>query len=251
MKEPMMPRTRGGSRDYSEAFYKSSDGRVVSVPWSNLDANATAEGRPWRTFPWYLGQRNYAGLYWSATERALVGYESRLERARLMMLDFDSDVKRIASQPFRLRAVVDGQRISRVPDYLACTGDRPLVVDVKPRRELCKPDVHKVLDLTRKVIESRGWRYEILSEPVDVEFNNVRFLAGYRRDTLFDVDRLDEVRSSARSDGAPTTIGQIVAGAQVPRQLALAGLFHLLWRQEFVVDLSRKLASSSIIREAS
>ena len=53
-----------------------------------------------------------------------MGYESRLERARLMMLDFDADVNRIGSQPFRLRAVVDGQRISRVPDYLACTTDR-------------------------------------------------------------------------------------------------------------------------------
>lgn len=245
-----MPRTRGGSRDYCEAFYKSSEGRVVSVPWSNLDANATAEGRPWRTFPWYLGQGNYAGLYWSATERSLVGYESRLERARLMMLDFDSDVKRIASQPFRLRAVVDGQRISRVPDYLACTGDRPLVVDVKPRRELCKPDVHKVLDLTRKVIEPRGWRYEILSEPADVEFNNVRFLAGYRRDWLFDGDHLSAVRSLLRT-GETLTIGQIVAEAQLPRQHALAALFHLLWRQELVVDMSRKIEATSTVQRVS
>jgi hypothetical protein len=245
-----MPRTRGGSRDYSEAFYKSSDGRVVSVPWSNLDANATAEGRPWRTFPWYLGQKNYAGLYWSATQQSLVGYESRLERARLMMLDFDTDVKRIASQPFRLRAVVDGQRISRVPDYLACTRDRPLVVDVKPRSELCKPDVHKVLNLTRRVIESRGWRYEILSEPADVEFNNVRFLAGYRRDWLLHGDHLDAVRSLVRT-GETLTIGQIVAEAQLPRQHALAALFHLLWRQELVVDISRKIESTSKVQGAS
>lgn len=242
-----MPRARGGSRDYSEAFYKSSDGRVVSVPWSNLDANATAEGRPWRTFPWYLGQRNYAGLYWSATEQSLVGYESRLERARLMMLDFDTDVKRVASQPFRLRAVVDGQRISRVPDYLACTGDRPLVVDVKPRRELCRPDVHKVLHLTRKVIEARGWSYEILSEPADVEFNNVRFLAGYRRGWLFDGDHLSAVRSVLRT-GETLTIGEIVAEARLPRQHALAALFHLLWRQELVVDMSRKIESTSTVQ---
>jgi hypothetical protein len=246
----MMPRTRAGTADYFEAFYKSSDGHVVNVPLSDLDANAVVQGRPWRVFPWYLGQKNYAGLYWSSTERALVGYESRLERARLLMLDFDTDVNQIASQPFRLRAVTGGKRISRVPDYLACTDGRPLVVDVKPRRELSKPEVFEILDLTRRVIESRGWRYEVCSEPADVEFNNVRFLAGYRRDWLVDGDHLDAVRSLVRT-GETTTIGQIVAEAQLPRQHALAALFHLLWRQELVVDMSRKMESTSTVQRAS
>jgi hypothetical protein len=129
-----------------EASYKTSDNRIVSVPLSDLDSEAVADGRPWRTFPWYLGQRNYSGLYWCATERALVGYESRLERARLMMMDFDRDGKRIASQPLQLRAVVEGLRITRVPDYLVCTGGGPLLIDVKPKRALQKPDVYKLLN---------------------------------------------------------------------------------------------------------
>lgn len=245
-----MPRTRARTGDYCEAFYRSSGGHIVNVPLSDLDANAVVQGRPWRTFPWYLGQKNYAGLYWSPTERALVGYESRLERARLMMLDFDANVHRIASQPFRLRAVVAGERISRVPDYLACTSGRALVVDVKPRRELSKPDVREVLDLTRRVVETRGWRYEVLSEPAGVEFSNVRFLAGYRRDWLFDGDRLDAVRSLVRTGETPT-IGQVVAEAQVSRQIALPALFHLLWRQDFVIDISRKIESTSTVQRVS
>ena len=66
--------------DSIEVEYKRADGEVVKTAWSDLDTDAVIEGRPWRTFPWYLGQRNYSGLYWCATERAMVGYESRLER---------------------------------------------------------------------------------------------------------------------------------------------------------------------------
>jgi hypothetical protein len=119
-----------GSRDSSEASYKTSDDRVVSVPWSDLVRRPLRTVVPGGPFPG-IWAKNYSGLYWCATERALVGYESRLERARLMMMDFDRDAKTIASQPFQLRAVVDGQRITRVPDYLVCTDDGPLPFGVR------------------------------------------------------------------------------------------------------------------------
>jgi hypothetical protein len=165
-------------QDFIEASYKAPDGSLISGQWESLDAEAVAAGRPWRTFPWYLGQKNYAGWYWCATQSAHVGYESRLELSRLMLADFDPMARRIVSQPFQLRGMVGGERIRRVPDYLVCTDSGPLVIDVKPFRALQEPDVAHLLDVTRHVIESRGWRYEIASEPAKVEFTNVRFLAG-------------------------------------------------------------------------
>ena len=50
------------SRDYMHASYKTSDGSAVMVDWADLDADAVVLGKPWRTFPWYLGQRNYSGF---------------------------------------------------------------------------------------------------------------------------------------------------------------------------------------------
>ena len=50
------------SRDYVHASYKTSDGSAVMVDWAALDADAVVLGKPWRTFPWYLGQRQ---LLWS------------------------------------------------------------------------------------------------------------------------------------------------------------------------------------------
>jgi hypothetical protein len=110
--------------DFAEASYRNSDHEVVTTAWSDLDAGAVAAGVPWRTFPWYLGQESYSGVYWCATVGSLVGYESRLELSHLMMADFDRSVKRIASQPFQLRHCTNGVIHRRVPEYLLCT-DKP------------------------------------------------------------------------------------------------------------------------------
>jgi hypothetical protein len=236
--------------DFVEASYKAADGSIVTGQWEGLDAEAVAAGRPWRTFPWYLGQKNYAGLYWCATQNAHVGYESRLELSRLMLADFDPTARKIVSQPFQLRGIVEGERIRRVPDYMACTDSEPLVIDVKPVRALQDPDVAHLFDLTCHVIESRGWRYEIASEPAKVEFINVRFLAGYRRASHFDTDVLDAVRFSAAREHE-MCVGEIVESTRYPKHLALASLMHLLWRQEFTFDTSRRLSTTTIVRAAS
>lgn len=237
-------------RDFVEASYKAADGSRVTGNWESLDAEAVAAGRPWRTFPWYLGQKSYAGLYWCATQNAHVGYESRLELSRLLFADFDPAVRKIVSQPFQLRGIIEGERIRRVPDYLVCTDSGTLIIDVKPAHALQDPDVMHLFDVTRQVIESRGWRYEIASEPTKVEFMNVRFLAGYRRASNFHTDVLGAVRSAVpHEDEMP--IVEIVELTKYPKHRTLACLMHLLWRQEFIFDISRRLSTTTTVRAAS
>ena len=126
--------------DFVEAAYKAADGEIKLIPWNDVDPEAVAAGRPWRVFPWYLGQKNYSGLYWCATESQLVGYESRLELSRLVTADFDSTSKRIVSQPFQITAIVNGERLRRVPDYLVLTDAGAIVIDVTRRSKLeCGP----------------------------------------------------------------------------------------------------------------
>ncbi|MFF2144204.1 hypothetical protein [Kitasatospora sp. NPDC058190] len=49
---------------------------------------------------WHRGQRYFPGWYWAATTASLVGFESWLERERLMLLDHDRRAVGLASQPF-------------------------------------------------------------------------------------------------------------------------------------------------------
>lgn len=226
--------------------YKPSQDRIVEISWKETHPTTVIDAVPWRKFPWFLGQKNYSGMYWSATEGKLVGYESRLELARLTILDFDPTVKRIASQPFHLRAVVDGRRLRRTIDYLALTNDGPLAIDVKRKDELDKPEVKELLKHTGTLVETRGWRYEIASEPDEVHYANIKFLAGYRRDWLFDEGVLAEVRESAARE-PNQSIREVLSGTRVSKPIAKAALLHLLWTHQLRADLSARLSMNTTV----
>ena len=143
------------------------------MEWDRAPLELISNAAPWRTFRWRHGQKHYSGTYWSATERAHVIYESRLELARLLFADFDPAVTRIIAQPFMIRALIEKRARRHVPDYLLLTDDGPVVVDVKPRSQLDEPKVKFTLDWTRTFVERRGWRYEVWSEPPATELNPV------------------------------------------------------------------------------
>jgi hypothetical protein len=225
--------------------YRSSiDGSEMSSPWRDVTASTLQEAAPWRTFRWYRGQRHYSGTYWSATQHAHVIYESRLELARLLLADFDTAVTRVVAQPFLLVATVEGKQRKHIPDYLLLTKDGPVVVDVKPRRHLTKPVVVRTFAWTRKAVESRGWRYEVWSATPTALLENVRFLAGYRRAHLFETDLVDRMSSP---DLLGMTVGEAIRiETGWPTSNVRAALLHLLWRQRFTVDLTRRLTADHV-----
>ncbi|MGW3204799.1 TnsA-like heteromeric transposase endonuclease subunit [Streptomyces sp. NPDC001135] len=143
--------------------------------WTPTGVDDFGPSRPWRTFRWWHGQKHYSGTYWSSTMRDHVVYESRLELTRLLYADFDQNVTGVWAQPFLLTARVAGQRRRHVPDFLIRRdGDVPLVVDVKPRHLLSRPRTNHVLDWAREVVLSRGWDFEVWSEPPGSELANLR-----------------------------------------------------------------------------
>ena len=239
-----MKRKTASGDEVVDVAYKALDGEIHSVAWADLDPNAVAEGRPWRQFPWYLGQRSYSGLYWCATESKHVGYESLLELSRLMMADFDSSSKHIVSQPFQIRSQLDGERLTRVPDYLVLTDAEPVVIDVTRKERLETPKFKLLFDRTRRFVESRGGRYELAHEPPRTEYLNIRFLAGYRRPWLFDPKHVVEVRGLAEQS-TRATVDEIASSTGLSRSTALPVLLHLLWRQDLAFDITQRLSPAT------
>lgn len=231
-----------------EVAYRRTDGCEQVQPLESVSAEILGGAAPWRSFRWYHGQKHYSGSYWSATESGHVVYESRLELARLLFADFDRSVQRIVAQPFLLRVEIGGRFRRHIPDFLLLTGSGPVVVDVKPAVRLQNPDVAFTFGWTEQALAARGWRYEVWSEPEPVELGNVRFLAGFRRAWLFEPAVLDAVRGSATSG---MSIAEVIASmSRFPRATVRSGLFHLLWRQEFTVDMSTRLRSASTLGAA-
>jgi hypothetical protein len=217
-------------------------------PWISVGADVLAGAVPWRTFRWHSGQKHYSGTFWSCTQRDHVIYESRLELGVLLLADFDLSVRGILAQPFLLRAEVGGVVRRHVPDYFLMTDSGPVVVDVKPRRRLDRPEVAATFGWTRALVEGRGWRYDVRCEPLSVRLENVRFLAGYRRDWLFDPALVKELRRADLHGASLSTASAARPGW--PGPMVRAAVLHLLWAGHFITDLDRQLSGSHVLATA-
>ncbi|MEI5008155.1 TnsA-like heteromeric transposase endonuclease subunit [Streptomyces sp. PmtA] len=196
--------------------------------------------RPERRFPAFRGQGDWCGWHWSATCGGHVGYESWLERDRLMLLELDPLVTGMSSQPFRLSwAGTDGRRLRHTPDFFVrrADGTGP-VVDVRPDERIAPDDAAK-FTVPAAACRSVGWDFVRVGTPEPVLMANVRWLAGYRHPA-------GAPPGGRRLPGGGAGGGGLLAGAlRVGDQIAvLPVLFHLLWLRVLAVDLEAGLLSA-------
>ncbi|MEU4119063.1 TnsA-like heteromeric transposase endonuclease subunit [Kitasatospora sp. NPDC028055] len=196
---------------------------------------------PVREFRWAKGGQGFAGSYFSATVGDHVGYESWLERDRLILLDREPAVVGIASQPFWLRWH-DGQRQRRhAPDYFVRLADgRGRVVDVRADDRIDRTDA-EAFAATERACRAVGWEFVRVGEPEPVLMENVRWLSRYRRRRCADPEiaaRLLDVFAV----GTPLRAGAARAGDPL---VVLPVLFHLLWQGDLAADLESAPLSST------
>jgi len=226
--------------------YRAGDGGVVETTLDRVAVGDVAGGLPVREFRWYKGRRHYSGWYWSATDKRLVAYESRLELARIMLADFDPAVTAVAAQPFRLIGR-DGSRVRRhVPDVLLAGADGGVtVVDVKAPGKRADPEVRAVMEWTRQMVALRGWAFEEWYGAPPRLLENVCFLAGYRRRALIDEQLIPAVLEAAGGSSPVTDVERRVRGAHPA--LVRPVVMHLLWSGDLVTDMGRPLSGDSVI----
>ncbi|WP_103534753.1 TnsA-like heteromeric transposase endonuclease subunit [Streptomyces sp. SM11] len=199
---------------------------------------------PVRPFRWPKGGISFAGWYFCATTGEHIGYESWLERDRLILLDADPQVTGIASQPFWLHWH-DGQRQRRhAPDYFVrLASGRGRVVDVRAADRVDEATT-EAFEATERACRAVDWEFVRAGIPDPVLMANMRWLSRYRRRRCLrqDVaDRLMEVFAEPR----PLRPGAAEAGDPL---MVLPVLFHLVWSGVLVIDVaSRLLGSDSVV----
>lgn len=228
---------------------KSPEVREVSV--SSVRARDVEGLLPWRSFRSHRGQRHYSGVYWSATTRGHVAYESRLELARLLFADMDESVKWVVAQPFRMVTEINGKERSHVPDYLLSTTDGSfVVVDVKPLRRLKDPAVRFTFDWAQEMVSGCSWGFEVWSEPDPVLLGNVRFLAGYRRGWLFEAELVEAANDRIVSGMSIGEAERALASLCDPGMIRPV-LMHLLWSGRLRTDLTTSLSLMHVLERVS
>jgi hypothetical protein len=228
--------------------FRGADGGVSSGDLARVDVARLVAGRPWRVFRWRSGQAHYSGWFWSATMRAHVVYESRLELSCLLLADFDPEVRAIAAQPFQLSAEVGGRERRHVPDFLFVGADGLVrVVNVKPAARLADRKVADVLEWAGGVFGARGWRHEVWSGAPPVRLANVRFLAGYRHPDRVDAEAVAVVD---RAVVGAVVLGELGNNVWLPAADVRAAALHLLWLGTFRTDLSVPLSAVAVLERA-
>jgi hypothetical protein len=235
----------GLALDLVEIGYVAEDGTEQRASLAESPRVAFESCAPVRRFPSRKGQRHLSGRWWSATMAGHVGYESWLERDHVMLLDFDRDVVGIASQPFWLFwTTAEGKARAHAPDYFARrAGGSAVVIDCRPLDRI-KPRDAVAFAVTEWVCDLLGWEYRLLGAPDAVTTGNIRWLSGYRHQR-HDRPVLAAVLREVFTASAPLMAGAEAVGDPIA---VLPVLFHLLWRHEFVVDLTVPLHPLSVVR---
>lgn len=237
--------------DGTEATYIAADGDAITMAFDRIDPARVVRGHPARDVRSRAGQRNYSGLFWSATTQEHLTYESLLERDRLLLADFDSTVGWLACQPFWLRGSEGSAFRRHVPDILLEHRDGSYtVIDVKAPWFLEKPEVVTVLKWTGRVCKSRGWRYEVWTGGDRIELSNVRFLSLARRSAFIDRTAAAAVSAIARHGMTIDAILGLAVDDKVNRPAALVTVLERLWASAWSTGLRSPLSGASVISMA-
>jgi hypothetical protein len=228
-----------------EIEYVGVDGTVRCGPLAQCWSVQFEEVAPARSFPSYRGQRNFPGWWWSSTMGRHVGYESWLDRDQVMLLDFDPQVTRFASQPFWLRwPAGDGVR-RHLPDYFARRVDGTgVVVDVRADDRIERADA-EAFAATAAACREVGWEFRRVGTLDGVFAANVRWLSRYRHPRCGWREDLAARLLEVFAEATPLFTGAERVG---DRLAVLPVLYHLLWRQALGADLgSALLGPSSVV----
>ncbi|MEU8272511.1 TnsA-like heteromeric transposase endonuclease subunit [Sphaerisporangium sp. NPDC049002] len=202
---------------------------------------------PVRPFGWSKGGTSFAGWYYSVTNADHIGYESWLERDRLILLDADPEVRGIASQPFWLHWH-DGVRQRRhAPDYFVRLADgRGRVIDVRADYQI-DDAAAQAFEASERACRAVGWEFARVGVPDPVLMANMRWLARYRRRRCG--ARRDVADELVRVFGGPVPL-RVGASSVGDPLMVLPVLFHLLWTGVLVADISRRLLGSDSLVHA-
>ncbi len=218
-------------------------GVPVATTLAAADPYRMIRGLPVRKVRSHPDRRHYAGMFWSATNRGHVLYESRLELDRLWLADYAPEVVGIAAQPMWLCGP-DGKHLRRhVPDLLLERSDGGFtVVDVKPADFARRDAVAQVFAWTEGLCATRGWSYEVWTGADPVVLANIRTIGAARRTGSIDTTTVACIEAVAVTG---MTIDEVVAAADTQR--GRIAVLAKLWFRSWTADLTVPLSGQTVL----
>lgn len=199
--------------------------------------------QPCRSGVQFQNRLNRHSRQYFASQRTHVWCESGLEAESLLSLDFDGQVRQIASQPMKI-SFVDGS--THFPDFFAAlrNGDQ-VVYDVKPSGRMTDAAAEQFAK-TADVCRTVGWKHQLLHELRPAKLRNLEWLRAARHTRYHpaasELDRL----IAAFTEGCTFRDGALKADIKRP-YVAASHIRHLLWHQYLCTDFDQVITKSSLL----
>jgi len=217
------------------------------VPLSDVTPEAVFDAPPARKLRNYKGRWSTPATYWFEKTAEHLRVDSKLERTRLMLADFDRSTVRAKPQPFQIISTIDGKKVTHIPDFFFAFAGTPGsygVCNVRHPGGVASPPFVRAVRLVQDLGALMGWTEEVWTgEMLDrTFFRNVRGLLAFRNPEVIPPAAL-----SAALAMQPATLKDIgehpVAG--VEPEYVRGAVMHLLWHQRWTIDYSAQFTGST------
>lgn len=230
--------------DRSTVRYITDRGLELRRPLLEADSLEIDGGKMVRKIPKYKGRKNYSGFAWMATGSRTVQYESLLELSRLMIADFDRTITAVNTQVLELTYTDEKGKVrSRFPDFFLLTTRGPLIVDVTSEHKLYAAARVAAFTWTAAAVRGAGWRYEVWCGADSTAMGNLTLLSGYRRQTVVDLDIVEEVSTYGQSAQMRTIVEAL--SARHHQMFVKPALRYALWEGIYTFDMTEFLQSTT------
>jgi hypothetical protein len=228
-----------------EVSYRTGD---TETGWENpsacMERALADELLPVRMPASYKGQKSYPGHFWMSAMDEHLMYESKLEMAILLHLDFNPKVVNVVPQPFKMRFQRATRVYHHIPDFFVkYENGAGEVVNVKPSKWVNTERNQRSFNACASLSAEMGFSYSTRSEPDPLFMSNLWWLGGYRRRPSAMEDHTEFLLECASES---MCIEDVLAKAKNSLLLRPI-LFHALWKQYLSVDLTCLLSTKSRI----
>lgn len=182
-------------------------------------------------------------MYFFASTRRHVSYESLQEHSLLLALDHSQSVTAILPQPFKLFFVRNEERSNHVPDYLTVHHDgEQCIWDVRPYNRI-DGRLKRQAALAREFCRDAGFTYKVFDGMLPVTRMSLEFLHAYSDARRYAPDPAATKHLRGIFAGG-STLRVAISALDAPPRFVRMWVYHLLWIGQLSFDHGRSLSDA-------
>jgi len=188
--------------------------------------------------------RSFCGKFFSIKNNKLINYESQLEYACMLMLEFDDEVTDYEPQPLKIK--------NYIPDVLAKRKkSKDLLIEVKYSEETFNPTerLQKKFDKLKEYAKQHNMEFLIFTEQHITEpyFSNIKNIYQFTNQKVPKYIKSQIIENIPKQGISIQALFNKLNLSTYETAIYKGYLMHLIYKKKIFTDLNNKITNHSII----